>query len=166
MRKFVFLILSALILTLAGSAFESVVHHSAYAQKKKRKSKPKVEKEEVKEPEADAEEGDDETDGEETPEDVKETASATLQRGNRMEFDGRLIRGETAGSGAVFLFQRVPRPLPSMVKTRTSYLSDTVQEVLGDGGTEQFEKTKVEAMKEIEKEGQAKILKLQTESAK
>ncbi len=89
-----------------------------------------------------------------------------MQRGNRMEFDGRLIRGETAGSGAVFLFQRVPRPLPSMVKTRTSYLSDTVQEVLGDGGTEQFEKTKVEAMKEIEKEGKAKILKLQTESSK
>jgi len=165
MRKFLFLFLSVLVLSVAGSAVESVVHHPAYAQKKKRKAKPKVEKEDVKQADAEASEDDEESDGE-TPEDVKEAASATLQRGNRMEFDGRLIRGETAGSGAVFLFQRVPRPLPSMVKTRTSYLSDTVQEVLGDGGTEQFEKTKVEAMKEIEKDGKAKILKLQTESAK
>ncbi len=166
MHRFLFIILSVLVLTVAGSAAESVVHNSAYAQKKKRKSKPKVEKEEVKEPDPEATDDEGSEDGEETPEDVKETASATLQRGNRMEFDGRLIRGETAGSGAVFLFQRIPRPLPSMVKTRTSYLSDTVQEVLGDNGTEQFEKTKVEAMKQIEKEGKAKILKLQTESEK
>lgn len=164
MHRFLFLILSALVLSLAVSAAESVVDNPAYAQKKKRKSKAKVEKEEVEE--ADEEEAEEGEEGEEAPDDVKETASATLQRGNRMEFDGRLIRGETAGSGAVFLFQRVPRPLPSMVKTRTSYLSDTVQEVLGDSGTEQFETTKVEAMKQIEKEGKAKILKLQTESAK
>jgi len=54
-----------------------------------------------------------------------------LQRSNRMEFDGRLIKGQTAGAGAVFLFERAPRPLPSMVARRTSYLDDTVASVLG-----------------------------------
>lgn len=104
-------------------------------------------------PEEDVE-GEDEEQSEEGAE--PEATSSTLQRGNRMEFDARLIRGETAGSGAVFLFQRAPRVLPSMVKTRSSYLSETVQDVLGDNGTEQFEKTKVQVMKEIEKEGRAK----------
>lgn len=155
-------------LSFAGAAFESVgLDHSAYAQKKKRKKSKAEPKEEVTEPVADeGDEADEEDADEEGEAAAAEAPSATLQRGNRMEFDGRLIRGETAGSGAVFLFQRVPRPLPSMVKTRTSYLGETVQEVLGDSGTEQFDKTKVEAMKEIEKEGKAKILKLQTESSK
>lgn len=97
-----------------------------------------------------------EVEAEESEGDTQETTSSTLQRGNRMEFDACLIRGETAGSGAVFLFQRAPRALPSMVKTRSSYLSETVQDVLGDKGTDQFEKTKVEVMKEIEKDGRAK----------
>ena len=65
-----------------------------------------------------------------------EPSGPTLQRGNRMEFDGRLIRGETAGAGAVFLFERAPRPLPSMVKRRRSYLGDTVDGVLGVGWNE------------------------------
>ena len=34
----------------------------------------------------------------------------TLQRSNRMELDARLVRGEAARSGAVYLFQRAPRP--------------------------------------------------------
>lgn len=58
--------------------------------------------------------------------------SPGLQRSNRMEFDGRLIKGQSAGAGAVFLFERAPRPLPSMVARRTSYLDDTVTAVLGN----------------------------------
>ena len=74
--------------------------------------------------------------GEQASEGDQQEASAegggTLRRGNRMEFDARLIRGETAGSGAVFLFQRAPRALPSMVPLRKSYLDGTVDEVLGE----------------------------------
>lgn len=88
-----------------------------------------------------------------------EATTTTLQRGNRMEFDGRLIKGETAGSGAVFLFERAPRPLPSMVSTRRSYLSETVETVLGEDALEQFEETKVETMKEIQKSGESDRLK-------
>ncbi len=56
---------------------------------------------------------------------------SSVQRGNRMEFDGRLVRGESAGAGAVFLFERAPRPLPSMVALRSTFLQDTVREVFG-----------------------------------
>ena len=108
------IVVLALMLSFAGVAFESVgLDHSAYAQKKRKKAKAKPEpKAEVKEPAEDATEddgeGDEEDDEEEGEAAAAEAPNATLQRGNRMEFDGRLIRGETAGSGAVFLFQRVP----------------------------------------------------------
>ena len=120
-------------------------------KKKKRRKKKKVEKkkEEAKEEEATNEAPEDD-------EDNGATQSATLQRGNRMEFDGRLIRGETAGSGAVFLFQRAPRPLPSMVIKRDSYLGGTVRTVFGGKGLEQFESSKVKKKTEIEKTGESK----------
>lgn len=73
------------------------------------------------------------------------SSSSTLQRGNRMEFDARLIRGERA-SGAVFLFQRATRPLPSMVRRRTSYLDDTVTKTLGNEEADQFRKNQSEAI--------------------
>ncbi len=103
--------------------------------------------------------GEEGEEGEEGAEGEEEATTTTLQRGNRMEFDGRLIKGETAGSGAVFLFERAPRPLPSMVATRRSYLSETVETVLGEEAVEQFEETKVETMKEIEKKGESDRLK-------
>ncbi|MEL6180720.1 MAG: helix-hairpin-helix domain-containing protein [Myxococcota bacterium] len=74
-------------------------------------------------------------------EDSEATASAddggggNLQRSSRMEFDARVVRGEAAGSGAVFLFERAPRPLPSMVARRTTWLDDTVEDVFGDEET-------------------------------
>jgi hypothetical protein len=77
-----------------------------------------------------------------------EAATGSLQRSNRMEFDARLIRGETAGSGAVFIFQRAPRKLPSMVPRRTSYLRDSVDETLGDRGSVSFDASKAKAIKE------------------
>ena len=71
-----------------------------------------------------------------------------LRRSNRMEFDARLIRGETAGSGAVFLFQRAPRPLPSMVPLRTSYLHETVDQRLGERYAQELTQAKAQALKD------------------
>lgn len=144
----ILIILATATPALSQSLFEG--DQNVLAQRKKVSKKATPKKEPVKNEE------DEEEDEEEEANQDQGTATTTLQRGNRMEFDARLIRGETAGAGAVFLFQRAPRPLPSMVKTRTSYLSETVQDVLGDTGTEQFEKSKVQVMKEIEKEGKAK----------
>lgn len=91
----------------------------------------------------DAEESSESSEGDEGGGEASADADASLsslRRSNRMEFDARLIRGETAGSGAVFLFQRAPRALPSMVKTRSSYLQGTIDDVLGDGWAEERSK--------------------------
>jgi hypothetical protein len=61
-----------------------------------------------------------------------EEVEGTLQRSNRMEFDERLIRGQTAASGAVYLFDRAPRELPGLVPLRRSYREEIVEPVLGD----------------------------------
>jgi len=58
----------------------------------------------------------------------------TLQRSNRMELDARLVRGESARSGAVYLFQRAPRRLPPLVDLEQSYLDEIVVPVLGPQG--------------------------------
>jgi hypothetical protein len=70
---------------------------------------------------------------------AEQDQASSLRRGNRMEFDARLIRGESAGSGAVFLFERGQRPLPSMINKRKSFLRDTVGSVLGTNWAEKFE---------------------------
>lgn len=145
----ILIILATATPALSQSLFDG--EREVLAQRKKVSKKAKPKKEPVQK-----EEDDEESEDEEEVGQGEETTTTTLQRGNRMEFDARLIRGETAGAGAVFLFQRAPRALPSMVKTRTSYLSETVQDVLGNTGTEQFEKSKVQVMKEIEKEGKAR----------
>ena len=85
----------------------------------------------------DQEDADTEADAEADGDDV-----STLQRGGRMEFDTRLVRGERAGSGAVFLFQRPPRALPSMIERRTSYLDGTVHQVFGDDGVERLNESR------------------------
>jgi len=71
-----------------------------------------------------------------TPKPVPETPSEptpepVLQRSNRMELDARLVRGETARSGAVYLFQRAPRRLPPLVNLEQSYLDEIVLPVMG-----------------------------------
>ncbi len=55
-----------------------------------------------------------------------------LRRSNRIEFDERLIKGQTASSGAVYLFTRTPRSLPALVPLRRSYRKRIVEPVLGD----------------------------------
>ncbi len=58
--------------------------------------------------------------------------SGSLRRSNRMEFDERLVKGQAASSGAVYLFKRVPRQLPGLVPLRVSYRSAIVEPVLGE----------------------------------
>ncbi|MBW2278153.1 MAG: hypothetical protein JRF63_11710 [Deltaproteobacteria bacterium] len=57
--------------------------------------------------------------------------SGSVRRSNRMEFDERLVKGQAAKSGAVYLFQRVPRRLPGLVPMRRSYRKRIVEPVLG-----------------------------------
>ncbi|AKU92132.1 hypothetical protein [Vulgatibacter incomptus] len=52
-----------------------------------------------------------------------------LRRGERVEFDARLIQGQTAKAGAVYLFERVSSDLSSMVRERRSYRREIVEEV-------------------------------------
>jgi hypothetical protein len=52
-----------------------------------------------------------------------------IQRGERVEFDGRLIQGQTAKAGAVYLFARVPTETRSMVKVRGSFREEIVRTV-------------------------------------
>ena len=54
-----------------------------------------------------------------------------LRQNTRMEFDARVVRGETAGSGAVILFERGPRHLAPLTKKRTRFLDETIEGVLG-----------------------------------
>jgi len=56
----------------------------------------------------------------------------TLSRSGRMEFDERLVKGQAAKSGAVYLFKRMPRRLPGLVPMRRSYRRRIVEPVLGD----------------------------------
>ena len=59
-----------------------------------------------------------------------------LQRGTRLEFDGRLVQGQTARSGAVYLFERSRSELRSMVRERQSYRDEIVKTVFPEGGRE------------------------------
>ena len=53
----------------------------------------------------------------------------TLRRGERVEFDARLIQGQLAKAGAVYLFQRVGGTLKSMVGMPHSFRGKIVRPV-------------------------------------
>ncbi|MBK8482507.1 MAG: hypothetical protein IPL40_15305 [Proteobacteria bacterium] len=53
----------------------------------------------------------------------------TLRRGARVEFDGRLVQGQTAKSGAIYLFARKRSELRSMIVERTNYRTEILQTV-------------------------------------
>ncbi len=90
----------------------------------------------------DSEEKDDQTESEEEPSDDPATdrsvpaggspSMGSMRRSSRMEFDERLVKGQTAKSGAVYLFKRVPRKLPGLVPMRRSYRQRIVSPVLGE----------------------------------
>lgn len=52
-----------------------------------------------------------------------------LRRGGRVEFDGRLVQGQTAKSGAIYLFARQRTELQSMVRERTNYRKEILRTV-------------------------------------
>jgi len=62
----------------------------------------------------------------------KAGSGPVLRRSSRMEFDGRLVKGERA-SGAVYLFQRVPRRLPPLLRLKRDQLDRIVLPVLKRG---------------------------------
>jgi len=132
--------LSALLAAALGLAMTLSVAVPADAKNNPKSAAKKVADESAQADEESDEAGDGESDGDaEASGEGDETASPSLRRGNRMEFDARLIRGEGAGSGAVFLFQRAQRPLPSMIHKRTSFLRETVDTLLGDSWAEKFD---------------------------
>ncbi len=57
-----------------------------------------------------------------------------IRRGERVEFDERLIQGQTAKAGAVYLFERMSSDLRSMVKERSSYRDEVVEVVFPPEG--------------------------------
>lgn len=106
--------------------------------KKAKKAKPAPSTDTDTDSDSDSNEEGDELD--EADEDVPMMASGAkgdsgdggmLQRSGRMEFDERLIKGQAAQSGAVYLFKRVPRQLPGLVPLRRSYRKRIVEPVLG-----------------------------------
>lgn len=61
------------------------------------------------------------------------TDDAPATRGPaRIDFDDRLIQGQTNKSGAVYLFDRKELVIRSMVQQRTSYRQQIVQDVLAE----------------------------------
>ena len=60
------------------------------------------------------------------------TDPGALQRGGRVEFDGRLVQGQTAKSGAIYLFARQRTDLKSMVRERDSYRREVLRTVYPD----------------------------------
>jgi hypothetical protein len=58
--------------------------------------------------------------------------TGALQRGARVEFDGRLVQGQTAKSGAIYLFARKRSQPRSMVKERVSYEKEILRTVYPD----------------------------------
>lgn len=63
------------------------------------------------------------------PQAAESEETRAIQRGERVEFDARLIQGQTAKAGAVYLFARVSTNLRSMVKERSSFRDKIVRTV-------------------------------------
>ncbi len=57
------------------------------------------------------------------------TGPEALQRSGRIEFDGRLVQGQTAKSGAIYLFARQRTNLKSMVRERKDFRKEILRTV-------------------------------------
>ena len=58
-----------------------------------------------------------------------DAARATVQRESHIEFDDRLVQGQTA-AGAIYLFQRGESEFRSMIKLPESFRDRTVRQLL------------------------------------
>lgn len=70
-----------------------------------------------------------ETSEEQSPAPPAAAPDGALQRGARVEFDGRLVQGQTAKSGAIYLFARRRSELRSMVLEREGYRQEILRTV-------------------------------------
>ena len=60
-------------------------------------------------------------------------ATASAVRGpNRIDFNERLIQGQTNKSGAVYLYDRKELKTPSMIKKRESFREETLATIYGN----------------------------------
>ena len=91
-------------------------------------------------------------------------AGPVLRRSNRMEFDGRLIKGERA-AGAVYLFNRVPRKLPPLLKLERDELDRIVWPVL-KRPADKPKASKIAADKGLRKAAETKIKQGETKAKK
>lgn len=57
------------------------------------------------------------------------SATGGLRKGQRVEFDGRLVHGQTAKSGALYLFARKQAELRSMVLEKMSFRKEVLRTV-------------------------------------
>lgn len=72
----------------------------------------------------------------ETPSDVETNTepnegTKSLRRPNHLDFGNLVVRGQNAQRGAVYLLKRSPRPLPGLVRLRTTYRDRITSSVLG-----------------------------------
>ena len=56
--------------------------------------------------------------------------SSSLRRSNVIEIDPRVVKGQGARAGAVYLFKRTPRKLPELVSLRTTYRDRIIAPVI------------------------------------
>ncbi len=121
---------------------QSAFPEDAEARKKKKKDDPAPTDTVVEEEGTSQDEGAAEAAGEEPAGAEGESKSITerlegdesegsLRSSRRLEFDERLVKGQAAKSGAVYLFKRIPRRLPGLVPLRQSYRRRIVEPVLG-----------------------------------
>lgn len=62
------------------------------------------------------------------------SAHEVVEHESRIEFDERMVRGQSA-AGAIFLFQRTPSELKSIVEVPDSFRAKTVEMLLPRRGT-------------------------------
>jgi hypothetical protein len=62
------------------------------------------------------------------------TAHAVVEHESRIEFDERMVRGQSA-AGAIFLFQRTPSDLKSIVEVPDTFRPKTVEMLQPQRGT-------------------------------
>ncbi|MCB9557183.1 MAG: hypothetical protein H6707_13835 [Deltaproteobacteria bacterium] len=55
--------------------------------------------------------------------------ATAIRRGSRVEFDARLVAGQAAAAGAIYLFSRSRTPLKSMIGERKSYRREILRTV-------------------------------------
>lgn len=111
--------------TISEEGSDAKVRLARRRRRKRRRRRPKKKKAETEaQTTQEAPEGGASAGGASAP-----PTGTALRRGARVEFDGRLVQGQTAKSGAIYLFARKRSELRSMVKERTSYRKEILRTI-------------------------------------